>query len=495
MFSRTFRFSRSGVHGLLGAVALGLSACAVQPPAASSLPALPAQWARSPVPAGPPSAPSQAPARWWQALQDPGLDALVQAAERSSPTLARAIARLDEERASAAGQEGSTGPSARADAKVSRGTQQSGSGQAVSSASTSLSLAWELDLFGGLRHDRAAAQQRLQASRADAQGTRLALQAQVADATVTARACAAQAAVRREDVRSRQAALRLTELRQAAGQVTASDTARARSSLAEAEINRVSTEEQCAESEEQLVLLTGLALADVRRALSREHAGEARAVPAPPPVQAALPATVLAAHPGVVSALRNADAAWEDIGSAEAARRPSVSLSALLGPSWLRAAGQWARSSSWSLAPTLGATLWDGGRSRAAADAARARHAQALASLESTLRSAVQEVENALALAEGAAERERLAQAGAAAAMQLLSASVASHQAGRMSLFELEDARRSFNNAQLALIASQRDRARAWVALAKATGAGAASSGELAPDLRSHLSSQLQGLT
>ncbi len=470
-------FGRRPARFGLVCAAAALSACTLQPPAASSLPTLPSQWSRAPAIADPEVPNAQAAAEWWQALQDPGLNALVQAAELGSPTVARALARLDEARASAAAQGALAGPSLRADAKASRGTQ-SGSGQPVSSASASLGLAWELDLFGGLRHDRAAAQQRLQASRADAQGTRLSLQAQVADATIAARACAAQAAVRREDVRSRRAALQLTERRQAAGQVAALDTARSRSSLHDAEINRVSTEEQCAEGEQQLVQLTGLPLAEVRRALGEQAAGTGRAVPEPPPLQPALPATVLASHPAVVSALRSADAAWEDIGSAEAARRPSLSLSALLGPTWLRAAGSWARSSSWSLAPAVSATLWDGGRGAANAGAARARHAQALASLESTLRSAMQDVENALSLAEGAAERERLARAGSAAAAQLLSASEASHQAGRMSLFELEDARRSFNNAQLALIGAQRDRVRAWVALVKATGAEAATASD-----------------
>lgn len=474
MHVNPLRLGRRAAHWWIVCAAAALSSCALQPPAASTLPSLPAQWSRAPVTAAPTAPNRPATAEWWRALQDPGLDALVRAAEQASPTLVQAMARLDEARASAAAQDASASPSLRADAKASRGTQQSGSGQPESSASASLSLAWELDLFGGLRHDRAAAQQRLQASRADAQGTRLSLQAQVADATIAARACATLAAARREDVRSRRAALQLTELRQAAGQVAPLESARSRSSLADAEINRVSTEEQCAEGEHQLVLLTGLPLAEVRRALSQQAAGAGRAVPAPPPLQPALPATVLASHPAVVSAMRSADAAWEDIGSAEAARRPSLSLSALLGPSWLRAAGNWARSTSWSLSPALGATLWDGGRGAATAGAARARHAQALASLESTLRSAVQDVENALSLAEGAAERERLALAGSAAAAQLLSASVASYQAGRMSLFELEDARRSFNSAQLALISAQRDRARAWVAMVKATGAQAA---------------------
>ena len=463
-------FSPMSPRAVALAMVISLPGCALQPPAHTEMPRLPTQWSQgSPAPSS-----TQPPASltWWRALQDGGLDELVEAAEQSSPTLAQAWARLDEARANAGAQQASQGPSLRADAQASRGTSQSANGQPQTRASANANFSWELDLFGRLRHNSAAAQQRLQGSQADAQGTRLLLQAQVADAVIAARACGAQAAVRREDVRSRTAALRLTELRQAAGQVSAMDTARSRSSLADAEVNRVGTEEQCAEGEQQLVSLTGWPVARIRQALQASTPPPPRLVHEPPAFQAGLPATVLGSHPNIVSALRAADAAWEDIGAAEAARRPSLSLTALLGPSWLRAAGSFSRSSSWSLAPAWSASLWDGGRAQAQAGAARARHAQALASLEKAVRGAVQDVENALASAEGAAQRERLAQGGAVAASQLLSASLASHQAGRMSLFELEDARRSFNNAQLTLIHAQRDRARAWVALVKATGSG-----------------------
>jgi outer membrane protein TolC len=110
-------------------------------------------------------------------------------------------------------------------------------------------------------------------------------------------------------------------------------------------------------------------------------------------------------------------------------------------------------------------------RGRAGAEAARARHAQAVATLAATLRSTAQDVENALAALEASGKRETYADEGLAAARALLDGNEAAFRAGRLSLFELEDARRTFNNAINSHIEARRDRAQAWVSLVKATGA------------------------
>ncbi|WP_262409193.1 TolC family protein, partial [Pseudomonas viridiflava] len=52
-----------------------------------------------------------------------------------------------------------------------------------------------------------------------------------------------------------------------------------------------------------------------------------------------LPATVLASHPDVVSAEREAPAAWADIAVARADRLPRIDLAAALSGQWIRAAG------------------------------------------------------------------------------------------------------------------------------------------------------------
>jgi outer membrane protein, multidrug efflux system len=476
------RRTRALKSALACLLALSAAGCALQPPAATPLPGLQAAWVNAAESVGASMAPAPAATAWWQGLADPGLAALVAAAEGDSPTLGEALARIAEARANVGSARGAELPLLSADVSSSRGTTQSGNGTAATASSATLNLSWEVDLFGRLRHNTAAARQRLQASELDSAATRLSLQADVADTVLSRRACTLQLQASQDDVRSRQRVLELTALRQSVGQVSTMDSARARSSLADAQGSVATLKLQCAQNLQTLVALTGWPAERVQAALSQPPGESMQWLPQPPKSALSLPATVLAQHPSVVSALRGADAAFEDIGSAEAARWPSLSLSALLGSTWLRAAGVTNRSTDWSLGPVAGVTLWDAGSGRAGADAARARHALALATLNATLRSTVQDVENALSQLASAEQREAHAEVGEAAARELLTGSEASFRAGRMSLFELEDTHRSFNTAQNAYILARRDRAQAWVALVKSTGnalafeAGAASS-------------------
>ncbi len=414
-------------------------------------------------------------------MPDPALNILIETAERESPTLAKALARIDEARANTDASQSAFSPKASTSLSSTRSKNQSVIGAPQTSSSASLNFSWELDLFGRLRHNAAAAKQRLQASELDAVMTRLSLQTQVADTVMSKRACDLQLGSRSDDIRSRRQVVELTSLRQSVGQVAPVETARAKSSLADAQTNVASTQAQCAQYTQSLIALTGLTAARVDELLAPSALPTRRILAEPPRQSLGLPATILAQHPGVIAALRTADAAFEDIGSAEAARWPSLSLATLLGSNWLRAAGMTTRYTNWSIGPSASANLWDGGSSRANADAARARHAQALASLNSTLRSTVQDVENALAQLASAEQREDYATTGLAAAHELLSGSEASYRAGRMSLFELEDARRTFNNAQTSLINAQRDRAQAWIQLVKSTGNGLAFTPSIPP--------------
>jgi outer membrane protein TolC len=193
-------------------------------------------------------------------------------------------------------------------------------------------------------------------------------------------------------------------------------------------------------------------------------------MPQAPATAPELPATVLAGHPNVVSADREAVAAWEEIGVARANRLPRLNLAALLTGQWIRAAGSSFDVTTWSIGPSLTGTLFDGGAGAANVSAADARYRRALASLQGTLRSTVQDVENALAAQVSAQARTASAGDAVAAARTTLQATEAQWQAGAISLFELEDSRRQFASAQDAEISARRDQAQAWVALVKATG-------------------------
>ena len=171
-------------------------------------------------------------------------------------------------------------------------------------------------------------------------------------------------------------------------------------------------------------------------------------------------------------------AAWAEIAVARANRLPRLDLAAVLTGQWIRAAGSTLDFTTWSVGPSLSGTLFDGGAGKANVSAAEARYRRAAASLQGTVRSTVQEVENALAAQASAQARMETTRTAASAARTTLDATEAQWKAGAVSLFELEDSRRQFASAQDAEISARRDQAQSWVALVKATGATTTSNTE-----------------
>jgi NodT family efflux transporter outer membrane factor (OMF) lipoprotein len=473
--------------------ALLLSACSTQAPYQRPALALPAAWANTApgTGAGADAAKAAAPIpdadiSWWTQLHDPAIDALTNAAYADQPTLAQAVARIDEARATLGVNRAQQLPQARATGNVTRASSQNVTSVnppytlLSNSASIGPSLSWELDLWGRLRESTEAARRRLDARNADAQGTRLSLAAQIADDVLTLRACNYSLQVRDDDIASRDTELDLMRRRLAVGNVAPVDEANASSNLANARTNRISQQERCTRTVDALVALGGLDAASVREWIARPlppaasqtigAADTTMLMPSPPPYQAALPADVLLGHPSVISAEREAAASWAEIGVARANRLPQINLAAMLTGQWLSAFGQSAHFDTWSVGANLSAPLFDGGSGAANVRGAEARYQQAVASLRSTVRTTVQNIEDALAAQQSAEQRLVTTQQATAAARFGLRANEARWKAGAISRFELEDTRRVYNSAQESAIAAARDRAQAWVDLVRASG-------------------------
>ena len=474
------------------ALAFSLAACSTQPAYKSPEMALPSAWANAG--AGTASATSAANTTqvineaWWKQLHDPAIDALTAAAYVDNPTLAQAAARVDEAGATLGASSAQRLPQAQLSANAQRASSQSITTlnppytMISNSASIGPSLSWELDLWGRLRESTNAARRRLDARDADAQGARLSIAAQIANGVLGLRACNYSLQVRDNDIASRETELALTRRRVEVGNVAPVDEANANSNLASARTNRISQQEQCTRGVDALVTLSGLDAASVRDWVARPlpaDAGTATAIktadadllmPAPPPFHPQLPAKVLLSHPDVVSAEREAAASWAEIGVARANRLPRIDLSAMLTGQWLSAFGQSAHFDTWSVGAGLSAPLFDGGSGAANVRGAEARYRQAAATLRATVRTTVQNIEDALAAQQSAEQRVVTSQQAADAARFGLRANEARWKAGAVSRFELEDTRRLFNSAQESAIAAARDRAQAWVALVRASG-------------------------
>uniref|UniRef100_UPI003BEEDA4A efflux transporter outer membrane subunit n=1 Tax=Burkholderia arboris TaxID=488730 RepID=UPI003BEEDA4A len=502
MLSLTFSARAWATPGL----SLLLSACSVSPPLPLALPDAPAHWSGQADADAPIASIPATSAAWWTNLSDPAIDALIEASLADNPTLEQAAARIDQARAAAgiaAAQRLPTltasGSASRAQTAFVNGT----TGSAVLGADTTQigqnpdllygsaqigpALSWELDLWGRVRQSRIVANERLAARNADAQSARLAIEAEVARNVVELRACRYSLKVRDNDIASRGLELALIRKRLVVGNVARVDEASASGNLAASRTARLAQAGQCDQLDNVLVALSGRDLGTVRTLLSQPLQNNAR-IPEPPPTRAALPATVLAMNPDIVSARREVDAAWADIGVARAERLPRLELDAMLAGQWLTALGKTFSILAWSVGPTLSGTLFDGGAGSSKVAAARGRYREAVANLDAQLREAVQNVENALARKASADARLTLSHEARQAAGNALRANEARWRAGAISRFELETSRRQFEAAEESVIDAARDRCTAWVALVRATGYGPSltaalpgSSGESSP--------------
>ncbi|MCD9004972.1 efflux transporter outer membrane subunit [Luteimonas sp. XNQY3] len=476
---------RGGSRGLAMLLLAVLTGCATQGPYQATRLEAPAAWTM-PVPEAALATPSDE--AWWRQLNDPAIDVLVDAALADSPSIAQAIARVDEARALLGATSAQRMPSVDVNGNATRArsldTDSPTGGTTLSTQSgVGLGLSWEIDLFGRVRNSVEAGALRLQARDADARAARLALTSQIGDLVLALRACELSMAVQHEDIDSREKTLALTRRRLDTGFVAPIEEARAQSGLATARTTLATRQEACVRNINALVAITGQPRGTVQAVVAMDTqavsvAQRVTAIPPSPVVQLALPATVLAAHPAVVAAEREAAAAWSEIAVARAERLPRLDLAAALSGQWLRAAGESLSETVWSLGPTLGAPVFDGGRGAANVSAAQARHRAAEANLRLVVRAAAQDVENAMAAIESAAARRRNTLDAVSAAQRVLDATQARWNVGAVSLFEVEDARRQLAAAQDSAIAAAHDSSRAWIALVRASGhASAATAG------------------
>ncbi|RZL63509.1 MAG: efflux transporter outer membrane subunit [Variovorax sp.] len=482
------RPSRVSFLALPLVVALALSGCVTRPPTAATA-TVPAQWHAPIPPTALPHAGSTATlADWWRQLDDPLLVELVESAQAASPSLASAAARVAEARATrvAAGAallpslDGSLGGS-RSNGATAGGSAGAGASPSASSAGASasapittlqagLQAGWELDLFGRLRADRDAATERADSADARWHEARVSVAAETANAYFAERACQQQLAVAVTDTRSRSETARLTDLSAKAGFTAPADAALARAGAADSSARLTQQRATCAVLRKGLVALTGLDERELERKIAA--APVQRALPAIASI-ASVPAEALAQRPDVFAAERAVAAASADVGAAEAARYPRLTLSGSIGRVQVRTSGFRESLDSWSVGPvTLTVPLFDGGARKANAEAARARYDEAAAQYRGNVRQAVREVEEALVNLDSTAGRTGDADSAVQNYQASFNATQARYDSGLASLFELEDSRRTLFAAQTARVALQRERAEAWVALYRAMGGG-----------------------
>jgi outer membrane protein, multidrug efflux system len=462
----------------LGACGL-LAGCAVGPDYYAPRADVPAQWNTQTVRTN--DAPP-ALEQWWKRLNDPLLDTLVSQAIRGNLDVATATARVREARALMHAAGGAQYPSMTGSGSLTRagvgpnavaGPSPSISGTSLNSPvnlfQAGFDASWEIDLFGANRRALEAARDGLEAAQWDLRSAQLTLIGDVTTRYVEARGYQARLALARAMADSQLETARFTRLRYEAGANSGLDAANMSGEAQTTLASIPALEAAYTQTVYSLSVLTGQAPGTLLASMAPTHP-----LPLPPlPVAMGVPADVLLARPDVRAAERRYAQNTARVGVAQAARYPRISLIGALGTSGTRF-GDLARHSSigWSIGPSITVPLFDGGQLKAAAEIADAQRDESLIAYQSTVLTALQDVENAsVALSQETESVQNLRHA-ADAYGQAASMAKSLYRTGSTSYLEVLVADRAQLATQDALTQSQVRVATDYIALNKALGGG-----------------------
>ena len=277
----------------------------------------------------------------------------------------------------------------------------------------------EIDLWGRIRRGVTSAREQAQASDADLENARLSLHAELAMDYFGLRTADAQIRLLDDTVKAYQSALQLTQDRFEGGAAPQSDAAQARTQFDQARVQRTDIEVQRTQYEHAIAVLIGKPPAE----LTLPPLPLNFQAPAMPQIPGMMPATLLERRPDIAGDERRMASANEQIGIAQAAYYPTLSLSAIAGFQGTSALNWFTWPSRfWAVGPTFSETLFDAGRRRSAKNITEAQYDVTVANYRQTVLTAFQQVEDnlaALRVLENEARQQHEATASAEQSMDL----------------------------------------------------------------------------
>lgn len=389
------------------------------------------------------------PQAWWELYGDPELNALVEQLNANNQNIRESMAVLLQSRGAVSSSWAALLPSLRSSADYTRSGSGGGSGRTAtggggfyytdtssSSGSSSdddgdddeeeddssdddsssgttitetydvgIQLSWEADLWGSLKRTLESSRADAEASAADLAAVRLSMQSDLVQNYLQLRVLDAQKRLLEATVAAYQRSLRLTQNQYEVGIVPRSDVTQAETQVYGTKADSIDLDWQRAQYEHKIAVLMGIPPSDFEIA-PREQ------LPKLPEVPRSLPSRLLERRPDVAQAERLVMAANAEIGVAETAWFPDLSLSA---------SGGFSNSSTgslftvpyryWSIGPQFSLTLFDFGARDAVLRQAEAAYDAAVANYRQTVLTSLQEVEDYLAqlqvLAQESVAREK----------------------------------------------------------------------------------------
>nr|WP_289073154.1 efflux transporter outer membrane subunit [uncultured Halomonas sp.] len=422
--------------------------------------------------------------RWWQRFEDPALNRLVERASEDNLELAIQLARIREARAQLGFADAERFPTVGYQAEANRertpGAALPIDVQPVQELLTSTnnqyslaaSLEYEIDLWGRLANQRAAAMAALQESLFARDAAELGVIGDVVTTYVSLKSAEAQQALMEETLAAYQETYRLQALRFEHGDISELELRQAEAEWRNLQAELPSLKQQVETLRGALGTLVGMSPDEL---LTTLDTGTSRLddLAQPVGIPAVMPSAMLQRRPDIRSAEAALIAATAQIGVAEANRLPSLNLSSFLGTAAASTSDLFSDvARTWGVGASVMGPLFDFGRSQSGVESAEALAEQAEAQYRLTVLTAFNEVRDALYNYDFSERRLAAIDEQLEAVARTRELAVLMYDQGQVSQLERLDAERNLLSARLAQAGARREQLAATATLFKALGGG-----------------------
>ena len=335
---------------------------------------------------------------WWRTFNDSHLDTLIAMGEANNYDVSMAMRRIEMAKAAVRQAESAWYPQLGLQAGWSKARQsgrltgREGSATGTSYLSGDVTMSWEIDVFGKVRAQVNHDKKQVQLSSAEFDGAMLTVQASIASAYFTLLMHRAQLAVANEHAANQKHLLDITETRYRTKLVSKLDVAQASTLYYGTESSIPMLESSVEADYNAIALLLGLERAQLPVWLYDETP-----LPATKQDIPEIPADLIRRRPDVVAAEKSIEVAAAALGIARSEYLPSLSLQASAGTAAHNIGDVFDRPAfTYSVAPTLSWTIFDGFGRRAATASAQENMKLEVDNYNMTALGAAQEVNNAL---------------------------------------------------------------------------------------------------
>jgi len=406
--------------------------------------------------------------KWWEVYNDPKLNDLEEQVVISNQNVLAAEAQYRAARAqiqiarSAFYPTVAVGPGASA----TQGGNISPSAGVIGSLQIPFDFTYQVDLWGSIRRNIRSNAENAQATEAQLENAKLTYQSDLAQDYFQLHGTDGDIALLQSTVDSYTGFLKLTQARHDSGIASGADVAQAQTQLDSAKEQLIDFGVARAQYEHAIAILIGKPPSEL--SISQEPIKRQ-----PPEVPVAFPSTLLERRPDIAASERQMAALNEQVGIADAAYYPSLTLSASagLGSSTFERLFTWA-GRFWTAGAAFSETLYDNGKRRGQVNYAEANFDAGMANYRQTVLTAFQQVEDNLAALRILEQETGATNETVKAAQTALDITVAQYKAGTATYLQVETQQTALFAEQEALVNLLTRRMVSSVLLVAALGGG-----------------------